>query len=164
MKFECLLKIPVRLPCWRLPRKISWLRLLPIDFPTIMATHQLLLAPYIWSSGISKDILSINNNEDIAVPISQLTYMDDSTLVSSSLDGLENLLSIARDFYFLNNITANFQKYELVSSKLGNTLVTFNLTSEISNHLPPMSFSLQALKLSTSFRFFGSLVQFTRLS
>ncbi|CAB4440208.1 unnamed protein product [Rhizophagus irregularis] len=113
------------------------------------------IAPYIWSSGISKDILSINNNEDIAVPISQLTYMDDSTLVSSSLDGLENLLSIARDFYFLNNITANFQKYELVSSKLGNALVTFNLTSEISNHLPPMSFSLQALKLSTSFRFLG---------
>jgi hypothetical protein len=113
------------------------------------------LAPYIWSSGISKDILSINNNEDIAVPISQLTYMDDSTLISSSFDGLENLLSIARDFYFLNNITANFQKYELVSSKLGNTLVTFNLTSEISNYLPPMSFSLQALKLSTSFRFLG---------
>ncbi|PKY59459.1 hypothetical protein RhiirA4_482228 [Rhizophagus irregularis] len=81
--------------------------------------------------------------------------MDDSTLIASSFDGLENLLSIARDFYFLNNITANFQKYELVSSKLGNTLVTFNLTSEISNYLPPMSFSLQALKLSTSFHFLG---------
>ncbi|PKY54936.1 hypothetical protein RhiirA4_474044 [Rhizophagus irregularis] len=113
------------------------------------------LAPYIWSSGIPKNILSINNNEDIAVPISQLTYMDDSTLISSSLDGLNNLLSIARDFYFLNNITANFQKYELVSSKSGNTLVTFNLISEISNHLLPLSFSLQALKLSMSFRFLG---------
>ncbi|CAB4437131.1 unnamed protein product [Rhizophagus irregularis] len=84
-------------------------------------------APYIWSSGLSENILSINNNEDIAVPITQLTYIDDSTLL----------------------------KYELVSSKLGNTLVTFNLTSEISNHLPPLSFSLQTLKLSTSFRFLG---------
>ncbi|CAB4419464.1 unnamed protein product [Rhizophagus irregularis] len=123
--------------------------------PLLAELSSTAIAPYIWSSGIPKDILKINNNEDIAVPISQLTYMDDSTLISSSLDGMENLLSIARDFYFLNNITANFQKYELVSSKLGNTLVTFNLTSEISAHLPPLSFSLQALKLSTSFRFLG---------
>ncbi|CAB4437355.1 unnamed protein product [Rhizophagus irregularis] len=112
-------------------------------------------APYIWSFGLSDNILSINNNEDIVVLITQLTYIDDSTLIASSLEGLESLLSIARDFYFLNNITANFQKYELVSSKLGNTLVTFNLTSEISNHLPPLSFSLQVLKLSTSFHFLG---------
>ncbi|CAB4407298.1 unnamed protein product [Rhizophagus irregularis] len=67
--------------------------------------------------------------------------MDDSTLIAFSLEGLESLLSIARDFYFLNNITANFQKYELVSFASGNTLVTFNLTSKISNYLPPMSFS-----------------------
>ncbi|GBC51016.2 hypothetical protein RIR_jg5663.t1 [Rhizophagus irregularis DAOM 181602=DAOM 197198] len=39
--------------------------------------------------------------------------MDDSTLIFASLDGLQHLLSIARDFYFLNNITANFSKYEL---------------------------------------------------
>jgi hypothetical protein len=113
------------------------------------------ISPYIWSSGLPTDILTINNSEDIAVLISQLTYMDDSTLIASSLEGLEQLLSIARDFYFLNNITANFQKYELVSSKSGNILVTFNLSTEISDYLSPMSFSLQALKISTSFRFLG---------
>jgi hypothetical protein len=113
------------------------------------------ITPYLWSSGLPTTILEINNNEDIVVPITQLTYMDDSTLIASSLKGLEHLLSIARDFYFLNNITANFQKYELVSSQSGNFPVTFNLSSELSDLLPPMSFSLQTLKLSTSFRFLG---------
>ncbi|PKY59953.1 hypothetical protein RhiirA4_483126 [Rhizophagus irregularis] len=95
-------------------------------------------APYIWSSGLSKNILSINNNEDIAVPITQLTYMDDSTLIASSLEGLESLLSIARDFYFLNNITANFQKYELL---------TYLHSSVI---LPKVQFRSQVLYLSES--------------
>ncbi|PKC17717.1 hypothetical protein RhiirA5_405582 [Rhizophagus irregularis] len=111
--------------------------------------------PYIWSSGIPANILNINNNVDVAVPITQLTYMDDSTLIASSLSGLEQLLSIARDFYFLNNITANFLKYKLVSSSAVNNLISFHLTSEIPNHLSSMSFSLQALKLSSSFQFSG---------
>jgi hypothetical protein len=111
------------------------------------------ISPYIWSSGIPDNILKINNNEDVAVPISQLTYMDDSTLIASSLSGLEQLLSIARDFYFLNNITANFSKYELVSSSAGKEQITFNMTSELVDQLAPITFSLQPIKLSTSFRF-----------
>lgn len=113
------------------------------------------ISPYIWSSGIPADILDINNNKNVIIPISQLTYMDDSTLIASSLMGLEQLLSVARDFYFLNNITANFLKYELVSSSVGNTQITFYLSSEIPDHLSPLSFSLQALRLSTSFHFLG---------
>src|SRR5688572_18813545 len=97
----------------------------------------------------------MNDNQDISVPISQLTYMDDSTLLASSLQGIEYLLSVARDFYFLNNITANFSKYELVSSSARNNQVDFNLTSELDNHLSDMTFSLYALKLSSSFHFLG---------
>uniref|UniRef100_U9U8Y3 Reverse transcriptase domain-containing protein n=1 Tax=Rhizophagus irregularis (strain DAOM 181602 / DAOM 197198 / MUCL 43194) TaxID=747089 RepID=U9U8Y3_RHIID len=113
------------------------------------------ISSYIWSSGIPADILDINNNEDVAVPITQLTYMDDFTLIASSLSGLKQLLPIARDFYFLNNITANFSKYKLVSSSAGNNLITFQLDFEILDYLSSMSFSLQTLKLSSSFRFLG---------
>uniref|UniRef100_U9SUU7 Reverse transcriptase domain-containing protein n=1 Tax=Rhizophagus irregularis (strain DAOM 181602 / DAOM 197198 / MUCL 43194) TaxID=747089 RepID=U9SUU7_RHIID len=113
------------------------------------------ISPYIWSSGIPANILNINNNEDVAVPITQLTYMDDSTLIASSLAGLEQLLSIACDFYFLNNITANFSKYELVSLSAGNNLISFQLNSEFPDHLSSMGFSLRALRLSSSFRFLG---------
>ncbi|GBC33470.1 reverse transcriptase family protein [Rhizophagus irregularis DAOM 181602=DAOM 197198] len=110
---------------------------------------------YIWSSGIPTDILNINNNENLAIPITQLTYLDNSTLIASSLSGLEQLLSIARDFYFLNNITANFSKYELISSSANNNLISFQLESEILDHLSSISFSLQALRLSSSFHFLG---------
>ncbi|CAB4437106.1 unnamed protein product [Rhizophagus irregularis] len=87
------------------------------------------ISPYLWSSNIPKDILLYGNNEheDLIIPVTQLTYMDDSTLISALLDGLQHLLSIARDFYFINNITANFSKYEL----------------------------LTLMKLSSSFRFLG---------
>ncbi|PKY12854.1 hypothetical protein RhiirB3_424566 [Rhizophagus irregularis] len=122
--------------------------------PLLTELSSSVISPYIWSSGIPANILNINNNDDVAVPITQLTYMDDSTLIAFSLTGLEQLLSIARDFYFLNNITANFSKYELVvSSSAGNNLISFHLDSEILDHLSPMSFSLQALRLSSSFRF-----------
>ncbi|CAB4434828.1 unnamed protein product [Rhizophagus irregularis] len=123
--------------------------------PLLMELTSSAISPYIWSSGLPANLLAINNNEDVAVPISQLTYMDDSTLIASSLFRLEQLLSIAHDFYFLNNITANFLKYELVSSSAGNNHVLFNLNSEIPEFLSPMSFSLQAIKLSTSFHFLG---------
>ncbi|CAB4417327.1 unnamed protein product [Rhizophagus irregularis] len=113
------------------------------------------ISPYIWSSGIFADILAINNNEDVAVPISQLTYMDDSTFIASSLSGLEQLLSVARDFYFLNNIMANFLKYELISSSASTNPTIFELKSEIPDHLSPMSFFLQAIKLFMSFQFLG---------
>ncbi|CAB4431599.1 unnamed protein product [Rhizophagus irregularis] len=97
--------------------------------PLLTELSESAISPYLWSSHIPMDILAVNDNErhNLIVPVTQLTYMDDSTLLSSSLDGLQQLLSIARDFYFLNNITANFLKYEL----------------------------LTPLKLSSSFRFLG---------
>ncbi|CAB4406050.1 unnamed protein product [Rhizophagus irregularis] len=115
------------------------------------------VSPYFWSSNIPKDILSCNNNEhkDPVIPITQLTYMDDSTLISASLDGLQSLLSIARDFYFINNITANFSKYELVCSLPNSNSIIFSLISEIPSLIGAMDLQLTPLKLSSSFRFLG---------
>ncbi|CAB4478076.1 unnamed protein product [Rhizophagus irregularis] len=81
--------------------------------------------------------------------------MDDSMLVSASLDGLQHLLSIARDFYFINNITANFSKYELVCSLSNASLITFSLSSEFPTLVANVDFQLTPLKLSSSFRFLG---------
>ncbi|CAG8753233.1 uncharacterized protein OCT59_018707 [Rhizophagus irregularis] len=92
---------------------------------------------------------------DLAVLITQLTYMDDSTLVSASLDSLQHLLSIARDFYFINNITVNFSKYELVCSLSNPSPIMFLLLFEFSTLVANMDFQLTPLKLSFSFRFLG---------
>ncbi|CAB4409469.1 unnamed protein product [Rhizophagus irregularis] len=81
--------------------------------------------------------------------------MDDSTLLSSSLHGLQQLLSIARDFYFLNNITANFLKYELVCSLSTSSPITFSLASEFPTLVDNVDLQLIPLKLSSSFRFLG---------
>ncbi|CAB4413288.1 unnamed protein product [Rhizophagus irregularis] len=81
--------------------------------------------------------------------------MDDSTLISASLDGLQSLLSIARDFYFINNITANFSKYELVCSLPNSNSIIFSLTSEIPSLIGAMDLQLTPLKFSSSFRFLG---------
>ncbi|CAB4486396.1 unnamed protein product [Rhizophagus irregularis] len=74
--------------------------------------------------------------------------MDDSTLIFASLDGLQHLLSIARDFYFLNNITANFSKYELVCS-----FIWFNLQGSLSfviSQIKDIYFALRFKKLTSA--------------
>ncbi|CAB4376925.1 unnamed protein product [Rhizophagus irregularis] len=92
---------------------------------------------------------------DLAIPITQLTYMDDFTLVSASLDSLQHLLSIVRDFYFINNITANFSKYELVCSLSNPSPIMFLLLSEFPTLVANMDFQLTPLKLFSLFRFLG---------
>ena len=52
--------------------------------------------------------------------ISSLVFMNDSTLVSSSKKGMEKLLSITEEFYYLNNTAANHSKYVLISNSLTN--------------------------------------------
>ncbi|CAB4435485.1 unnamed protein product [Rhizophagus irregularis] len=125
--------------------------------PLLTELSESAISPYLWSSHIPTNILALNNEErhNLVVPITQLTYMDDSTLFSSSLDGLQQLLSIARDFYFLNNITANFSKYELVSSLSTSSPITFSLISEFPSLVDNVDFQLTLLKLSSSFRFLG---------
>ncbi|CAB4405832.1 unnamed protein product [Rhizophagus irregularis] len=125
--------------------------------PLLTELSESAISPYLWSSHIPMTILALNNNEqdNPVVPITQLTYMDDFTLLSSSLDGLQQLLSVARDFYFLNNITANFSKYELVCSLSSSVPITFSLTSEFPTLVENVDLQLTPLKFSSSFRFLG---------
>lgn len=125
--------------------------------PLLSELSESAIFPYLWSPSIHSDILAMNNNDqrNLVVPITQLTYMDNSTLLSSSLHGLQHLLSIARDFYFLNNITANFLKYELVCSLPTISPITFPLFSEFPTLVEDVVFELTPLKLSSSFRFLG---------
>ncbi|EXX62673.1 hypothetical protein RirG_159580 [Rhizophagus irregularis DAOM 197198w] len=58
------------------------------------------------SDSCSLDVLEINN----------LVFMDDSTLISSSKDGMEHMLSITEEFYCLNNTSANHNKYVLATN------------------------------------------------
>ncbi|CAB4418583.1 unnamed protein product [Rhizophagus irregularis] len=58
--------------------------------------------------------------------------MDDSTLVSSSKEGMEHMLSITEEFYRLNNTSANHNKYVLATNAISATQdlspIVFNLT------------------------------------
>ncbi|EXX67134.1 uncharacterized protein LOC111354417 [Rhizophagus irregularis DAOM 181602=DAOM 197198] len=54
----------------------------------------------------SPDVLDINN----------LVFMDDSTLISSSKEEMEYMLSITEEFYCLNNTSANHNKYVLATN------------------------------------------------
>jgi len=86
--------------------------------------------------------------------ISSLVFMDDSTLVSSSKKGIEKLLSITEEFYYLNNTAANHSKYVLISNSLMNiNPITFNLDTSVLNYRP--SITIKPLKKSESFRFLG---------
>ncbi|GBC34801.2 hypothetical protein RIR_jg36132.t1 [Rhizophagus irregularis DAOM 181602=DAOM 197198] len=91
--------------------------------------------------------------EQHSLPISHLTFMDDSTLIASSKSGIEDRLSITAEFYTLNNVQANSAKYVLLSSSFPSSKITFELSPSclISNTF----LSLSSLSLNTSFRFLG---------
>ncbi|PKB93847.1 hypothetical protein RhiirA5_440165 [Rhizophagus irregularis] len=54
--------------------------------------------------------------EQHSLPVSHLTFLDDSTLIASSKSGIEDQLSITAEFYTLNNVQANSAKYVLLFS------------------------------------------------
>ena len=68
------------------------------------------------------------SHESYSLPISHLTFMDDSTLIASSKSGIEERLSIAAEFYALNNIQANSAKYVLLSSPSPSSNISFEIT------------------------------------
>jgi hypothetical protein len=111
------------------------------------------ISPVMLSSSISRDLFTADSAFPSPVSLSHLTYMDDSTLMSSSYEGMTQLLSTCQKFYFLNNTAANPSKYTLISSELPNTTINFSLPSTINN--PASSFSLHSLSATDSFRFFG---------
>src|SRR5205823_2383691 len=85
---------------------------------------------------------------------SHLTFMDDSTLVASSKDGLSMLLSITEEFYTLNNTKANHSKYVLLSTELVNPEdIIFSLTSSSLNNTSQIL--IRSLGHKDSFRFLG---------
>ncbi|CAB4416159.1 unnamed protein product [Rhizophagus irregularis] len=54
--------------------------------------------------------------EQHSLPVSHLTFMDNSTLIASSKSGIKDRLFITAEFYTLNNVQANSAKYVLLSS------------------------------------------------
>ncbi|CAB4404634.1 unnamed protein product [Rhizophagus irregularis] len=93
--------------------------------------------------------------EQHSLPISHLTFMDDSTLIASSKSGIKDCLSITAEFYTLNNVQANSAKYVLLLSSNPSSVVTFNFSP--SPLVFDVSLSLSSLALGTSFCFLGSL-------
>ncbi|GBC12847.1 reverse transcriptase family protein [Rhizophagus irregularis DAOM 181602=DAOM 197198] len=91
--------------------------------------------------------------EQHSLPISHLTFMDDSTLIASSKSGIEDRLSITAEFYTLNNVQANSAKYVLLSSSSPSSKIIFDLTPSFL--VSYLSLSLSSLSLHASFRFLG---------
>src|SRR3954468_147999 len=91
------------------------------------------------------------------VPTATLAFMDDTTLISSSIEGLNQLLDIAQGFYDMNNTKINFNKAELIcnrdpsdpSANLPDLPAPFNFRSSL------VSFTCTPLPPNTSFRFLG---------
>ncbi|GBC30343.2 RNA-directed DNA polymerase from mobile element jockey-like [Rhizophagus irregularis DAOM 181602=DAOM 197198] len=91
--------------------------------------------------------------EQHSLPISHLTFMDDSTLIASSKSGIEDRLSITAEFYTLNNVQANSAKYVLLSSSSPSSKIIFDLTPSFL--VSDLSLSLSSLSLHASFCFLG---------
>src|SRR4051794_15620798 len=98
----------------------------------------------------------INSNPSIPwVLTATLAFMDNTTLISSSIEGLNQLLDIAQEFYDMNNTKINFNKAELIcnrdpsnpSTKLPDFPEAFNFKSSMIN------FTCTPLSPNTSFRF-----------
>ncbi|CAB4446324.1 unnamed protein product [Rhizophagus irregularis] len=106
---------------------------------------------------LSSDLSSF---EDIH--INNLVFMDDSTLVSSSKDGMEHMLSITEEFYRLNNTSANHNKYVLATNAISATQdlspIVFNLTPSSLN--ATAAITVTPIPMSSSFRFwvYGSIL------
>ncbi|GET57708.1 reverse transcriptase family protein [Rhizophagus irregularis DAOM 181602=DAOM 197198] len=108
--------------------------------------------PFILKSSALLDYSPIEY-EQHNLPVSHITFMDDSTLIASSKQGIEDRLSITAEFYTLNNTQANSAKYILLSSEQFSQTIVFDLFPSSLNTIHTLT--LKALALSTSFRFLG---------
>ncbi|GET52544.1 RNA-directed DNA polymerase from mobile element jockey-like [Rhizophagus irregularis DAOM 181602=DAOM 197198] len=108
--------------------------------------------PFILKSSAILDYSPIEYKQH-NLPISHITFMDDSTLIASSKQGIEDRLSITAKFYTLNNTQANSAKYILLSSEQFSQTVVFDLFP--SPLIPTCTLTLKALALSKSFHFLG---------
>src|SRR3954452_13842077 len=115
--------------------------------PLLVALNKNNLSPYTISSTSAQP----------QVDISTLAFMDDTTLISSSLHGLTNMLNIANEFYEMNNTKINFDKAELITNR-----DSCDSDNSISLCSPPFQFRLNTSSFSItphlpndSFRFLG---------
>ncbi|GBC53452.2 RNA-directed DNA polymerase from mobile element jockey-like [Rhizophagus irregularis DAOM 181602=DAOM 197198] len=108
--------------------------------------------PFILKSSALLDY-SPTEYEQHNLPVSHITFMDDSTLIASSKRGIEDRLSITAEFYTLNNTQANSAKYILLSSERFSQPIMFDLSP--SSLITTSTLTLKALALSTSFHFLG---------
>src|SRR3954471_16180922 len=86
------------------------------------------ISPLLWVIYIDSLLVTLNNNNSSPYTISfsfsrpqvdtsTLAFMDDTTLISSSIEGRTNMLNIADKFYEMNNTKINFDKAELISNR-----------------------------------------------
>ena len=91
------------------------------------------------------------------VATSTLAFMDDTTLISSSIEGLTQMLTIAQEFYAMNNTKINFNKADLICNRSPS-----NMNLLISDKPEPYNFTSANINFictplphNTSFRFLG---------
>src|SRR3954452_7513943 len=75
--------------------------------PLLVTLNKNNLSPYTISSTSARP----------QVDISTLAFIDDTTLIFSSLHSLTNMLNIANEFYKMNNTKINFDKAELITNR-----------------------------------------------
>src|SRR5256714_6697870 len=126
------------------------------------------ISPLLWVIYINSLLVTLNNHNSIPYTISSnsmqsqvdtltLAFMDDTTLISSSLNELTDMLNIANEFYEMNNTKINFNKAELITNRDPND--SDNPTPLYSTphqfRLRTSSFSITPISLNSSFRFLG---------
>src|SRR2546429_4814327 len=83
------------------------------------------ISPLLWVIYINSLLVALNSNNSSPYTISSastqpqvdtstLAFIDDITLIFSSLNGLTNMLNITNEFYEMNNTKINFNKAELI--------------------------------------------------
>ncbi|GBC33018.2 RNA-directed DNA polymerase from mobile element jockey-like [Rhizophagus irregularis DAOM 181602=DAOM 197198] len=113
--------------------------------------------PYCLVSPMASDLVSSNYRSLDVLEINNLVFMDDSTLISSSKDGMEHMLSITEEFYCLNNTSANHNKYVLATNAVATSRdlspIAFNLMTSPLN--TTTNITVTPIPMSSSFRFLG---------
>jgi hypothetical protein len=89
--------------------------------------------------------------------VSALTFMDDSNLVASHIDGLKHMIEIAQEFYDMNNTKINFDKAELICNRDPNNpdLPLPSVPQSFTFTVVNKQFSITPLAPNASFRFLG---------
>src|SRR2546423_7799702 len=126
------------------------------------------ISPLLWVIYIDPLLVALNNHNSSPytissnstqpqVDMSTLAFIDDTTLIFSSLNGLTDMLNIANEFYEMNNTKINFDKAELITNR--DPSDTDNPTPLCSTsyqfRLRTSSFSITPLSLNSLFRFLG---------